>query len=101
MHMIQLKNRFLFTPLLVFCLSVTYAQQTVTPTVTVGVDSKKWAGPDILFGKLFVDVQLKAVFPDSKTFADCTPKFPATTILANYDKARLQKGFRFEGVCAG
>ena len=46
-----------------------------------------------MFGKLFADVQLKAVFPDSKTFADCTPKFPAAVILASYDKARLQAGF--------
>ena len=91
--MIQVKNRFLFTLLFVFWFSVTNAQQPVTPAATVGVDSKKWAGPDVLFGKLFADVQLKAVFPDSKTFADCTPKFPAAVILANYDKARLQAGF--------
>jgi alpha,alpha-trehalase len=91
--MIQVKNRFLFAPLLVLCFAVTNAQQPVTPTIIAGVDRGKWAGPDILFGKLFADVQLKAVFPDSKTFADCTPKFPAAVILAKYDKARLQAGF--------
>ncbi len=89
--MIQMKNRFLFTPLLVFCFSVANAQQPAISTVVT--TNEKWVGPDSLFGKLFADVQLKAVFPDSKTFADCTPKFPAAVILARYNKARLQTGF--------
>ncbi|WP_375444924.1 alpha,alpha-trehalase TreF [uncultured Fibrella sp.] len=49
--------------------------------------------PDEQLGVLFRDVQLKSVFPDSKTFADCTPKFPVATILANYGKASQQRGF--------
>ncbi|MCX6213975.1 alpha,alpha-trehalase TreF [Spirosoma sp.] len=51
------------------------------------------AGPDEQFGALFEAVQLKAVFPDSKTFADCTPKFPIATILANYESARQRSDF--------
>ncbi|GAB3717999.1 alpha,alpha-trehalase [Spirosoma flavus] len=52
--------------------------------------------PDEQFGALFEAVQLKSVFPDSKTFADCTPKFPPATILANYDQAKQQSGFNLK-----
>ncbi|RYC69403.1 alpha,alpha-trehalase TreF [Spirosoma sordidisoli] len=51
------------------------------------------AGPDEEFGALFREVQLKAVFPDSKTFADCIPRFPTATILANYNQASQQRDF--------
>ncbi len=91
--MIQVKNQCLVTSLLVLCFVVAHAQQPATTAATIVTTNEKWAGPDILFGQLFDDVQLKAVFPDSKTFADCTPKFPAAVIGANYDKAHLQAGF--------
>lgn len=94
--MIQVKKQFLFTSLLVLCFLKVNAQQPDTPTVATSATTQKWAGPDVLFGKLFADAQLKAVFPDSKTFADCTPKFPAAAILASYDKARLQAGFNLK-----
>ncbi|AKD58317.1 alpha,alpha-trehalase TreF [Spirosoma radiotolerans] len=55
--------------------------------------SKTLPGPDEQYGKLFEAVQLKSVFPDSKTFADCTPKFPAATILANYETAQKRSDF--------
>ena len=63
------------------------------PTVQ---SSQQLASPDEQFGKLFEDVQLKAVFPDSKTFADCTPKFAPTTILANYEKGRQRRDFNLK-----
>ncbi|GAB3755403.1 alpha,alpha-trehalase TreF [Spirosoma pomorum] len=53
-------------------------------------------GPDEQFGNLFEAVQLGRVFPDSKTFADCTPKFATATILANYEQARNQPGFNLK-----
>lgn len=49
--------------------------------------------PDEIYGALFHDVQMGAVFTDSKTFADCTPKFPADTILARYQAAKGQPDF--------
>ncbi|MBC7570596.1 MAG: alpha,alpha-trehalase TreF [Spirosoma sp.] len=65
------------------------AQQiTVRPTV-----AQKWADPAEQFGRFFADVQLKAVFPDSKTFADCTPKASVQTIVTAYEVARTQPGF--------
>ena len=54
------------------------------------------AGPDEQFGKLFEEVQMKSVFPDSKTFADCTPKSSPTAILAAYEKARQQRDFNLK-----
>ncbi|HAH22163.1 MAG TPA: trehalase [Prolixibacteraceae bacterium] len=40
--------------------------------------------PDQLYKELFVDVQLKSVFPDSKTFVDCTPKINPNEIVSQY-----------------
>jgi alpha,alpha-trehalase len=40
--------------------------------------------PQVLFGDLYADVELAGVFPDSKEFADATPKIPPSEILAIY-----------------
>ena len=40
--------------------------------------------PDELYGTLFKDVQLKKIFPDNKTFVDCTPKRNAAEIVRDY-----------------
>lgn len=42
---------------------------------------------------LFEDVQLGAVFPDSKTFVDCIPLLPLPVILEAYCQQRGQSGF--------
>lgn len=42
---------------------------------------------------LFRDVQLKAVFPDSKTFVDCTPKRELEDILDDYQKIKSTPDF--------
>jgi alpha,alpha-trehalase len=42
------------------------------------------AAPQILFGELYADVELNRIFPDSKEFADATPKSPPADILALY-----------------
>jgi alpha,alpha-trehalase len=42
------------------------------------------APPQVLFGDLYADVELESVFPDSKEFADATPKSPPPDILALY-----------------
>lgn len=49
--------------------------------------------PDILLGQLFIDVQLGRVFPDSKTFVDCTPKQAPEAILALYEARQNEPGF--------
>ncbi|MND94996.1 Periplasmic trehalase precursor [compost metagenome] len=49
--------------------------------------------PDIELKELFKDVQLGRVFNDSKTFADCTPRFAVDSILSSYHLEKLKSGF--------
>jgi alpha,alpha-trehalase len=49
--------------------------------------------PEDNFGQLFADVQMGQVFPDGKTFVDCTPKYPVADILAKYEKAKTEPNF--------
>ncbi len=47
------------------------------------------ATPDELYGDLFKDVQMKRIFPDGKTFVDCTPKRAIKDIMYDFG---LHKG---------
>jgi alpha,alpha-trehalase len=49
--------------------------------------------PDVQFGELFKEVQLKAIFPDSKTFPDCIPVLDAGLILEAYEREKGQPDF--------
>ena len=49
------------------------------------------AAPDRIYGQLFTDVQLGRVFPDGKTFVDCTPKRKVADILYDYGLAKGPK----------
>lgn len=49
--------------------------------------------PDEVFGALFDAVQMNRVFPDGKTFADCTPKSDPATILQQYTAQKDAAGF--------
>ena len=61
--------------------------QSVGPDYTVP--------PSIEYGPLFRDVQLRAIFPDSKTFPDLIPHGTPQSILRNYAIARhAQRGMR-------
>lgn len=40
--------------------------------------------PDQLYGQLFKDVQMQRIFPDGKTFVDCTPKRAVKDIMYDY-----------------
>lgn len=48
---------------------------------------------DFYTSSLFKDVQLQAVFPDSKTFVDCTPKRAVSEILSAYERQKKGPGF--------
>src|SRR5690349_4693293 len=48
---------------------------------------------DFYTSDLFRDVQLKPVFPDSKTFVDCTPKRDIQEIMADYDDVKDEADF--------
>ncbi|GAB4043789.1 alpha,alpha-trehalase TreF [Spirosoma litoris] len=77
-----------------FSLTPVWSQQVLEKKAYVV--TRNLAGPDEQFGALFEAVQMKAVFPDSKTFADCTPKFPPETILLNYEIARQRSDFNLK-----
>jgi alpha,alpha-trehalase len=49
--------------------------------------------PADLYPELFEAVQLQRVFPDSKTFVDCTPEDDPERILAAYHAQRSRSGF--------
>lgn len=44
-------------------------------------------------GSLFADVQGQKIFPDGKTFVDCTPKMDLQEIAAEYEKQKVKPGF--------
>jgi alpha,alpha-trehalase len=46
------------------------------------------APPQVQLGDLYADVELQRIFPDSKEFADATPKSPPVEILALYRAER-------------
>ncbi len=48
------------------------------------------------WGQLFVDVQMGKVFPDGKTFVDCTPKMPDEEILAAYEAQKDEPEFHLK-----
>jgi len=48
---------------------------------------------DFYGSQLFHEVQLKAIFPDSKTFVDCTPKRELDDILSDYEAIKDQPDF--------
>jgi alpha,alpha-trehalase len=51
--------------------------------------------PDKIYGQLFIDVQRSAIFPDSKTFVDCTPNRDPKIIVADYIKVINNPAIRF------
>ena len=50
--------------------------------------------PGERWGQLFEDVQMAKVFPDGKTFVDCTPKQPTSVILEAYEKMKGEPEFQ-------
>lgn len=44
--------------------------------------------------QFFKDVQLSGVYPDSKTFVDCTPKASLEEIVNNYNEEKEAEGFQ-------
>lgn len=62
-------------------------RQSSEPTVEF-VENKEMLPPNERWGALFEAVQLAGIFPDSKTFVDCSPKFPTDQILASYSTVK-------------
>jgi alpha,alpha-trehalase len=57
------------------------------------VVEQKGPSPDFYSSQFFHDVQINAVFPDSKTFVDCTPKRDLQEIVREYESVRTSADF--------
>ncbi len=51
--------------------------------------------PDVIYGKLFTDVQMAKIFPDGKTFVDCTPKRDPKKIVKEYLAIKNNPAIKF------
>lgn len=49
--------------------------------------------PDVIYGQLFVEVQMQRIFPDNKTFVDCIAKRSPQLILQEYYQAKKDSSF--------
>lgn len=74
-------------------LSLAFACGKKEDTIQQVQETKQHLPPDERFGQLFVDVQMARVFPDSKTFVDCIPKYPTDVILQKYEAQKNEPGF--------
>ena len=48
------------------------------------VSQNNYLTPDKIYGLLFIDIQMQKIFPDGKTFVDCTPKRNPKDIVTDY-----------------
>jgi alpha,alpha-trehalase len=62
-------------------------------TASCSVKERSESGKDFYSSQFFHDVQTKAIFPDSKTFVDCTPKRDLGEIIADYDEVKNKPDF--------
>ena len=51
--------------------------------------------PAEIYGALFTDVQMSGIFPDSKTFPDCTPKRDPNAIVKDYLAIKNNPAIKF------
>lgn len=56
-------------------------------------DNKQHKSPEDIYGELFVQIQTKSIFPDSKTFVDCTPKIEPSKIVELYNEQKSKPNF--------
>ncbi len=63
--------------------------------LTAGAQTNRPATPDELYGQLFTDVQLSKIFPDGKTFVDCTPRRTPAAIVKDYLAVKKNPAIRF------
>ena len=87
--MLRLRQLALLLP----CLAVAACQTAPLDTAPVAPAADGLYLPERDLGPLFHDVQMAAVFPDSKTFADARPLRAPSEIAARYLDARASDGF--------
>jgi alpha,alpha-trehalase len=72
----------------VFCL-------LILSVLSVNLKAQLIRTPDQIYGELFTDVQTSKIFPDSKTFVDCTPKRDPELIVKDYLAVKNNPNLRF------
>ncbi|MEM6361516.1 MAG: alpha,alpha-trehalase TreF [Bacteroidota bacterium] len=75
--------------------ALTFALLSILWSCSLQVEDKN-TDFDYYSSQLFKDVQLAAIFPDSKTFVDCTPKQPLIDINARYIDQKSNEGFNLK-----
>jgi alpha,alpha-trehalase len=73
------------------CVSAASTRQVPAPQTTTSIPKLYDAAHDL--GPLFHDVQMAAIFPDSKTFADAHARHAPAEIVARYAASRGAAGF--------
>jgi len=56
----------------------------------------QFKSPDEIYGDLFIRIQIEKIFPDDKTFTDCTPKISSEKILSDYNKLKNNPDFNLK-----
>lgn len=88
-----------FLPLLsilLFVLLLGCTTDSVPETTDNPRDSFLSRAPERIYPRLFEEVQLAEVFPDSKTFVDAVPKASTQEIMEAYEKAKAKEDFSIE-----
>ncbi|MCB9048763.1 MAG: alpha,alpha-trehalase TreF [Lewinellaceae bacterium] len=83
---------FFRTLIMMLILTTTACRQAPDRTVEY-LETKQNLPPQERYGELFIAVQMNQVFPDGKTFVDCTPKYPTDEILDKYQSAKGLESF--------
>lgn len=74
---------------------------TITLLLFIGVTFAQHKSPRQLFPGLFEAVQLGDIFPDNKTFVDCTPRREPSLIMNDYIARKDKPGFDLKQFVAG
>ncbi len=88
---------FIRNPLILLALLFAIACREAKPGDQSGAEelkeNKAHLSPEERYGDLFQAVQLGEVFPDSKTFVDCMPRYTTDEIIRRYEKEKQSSGF--------
>jgi alpha,alpha-trehalase len=77
------------------CRTISIALLTTACTLTMPAIAQPPQPPNVVYGKLFTDVQLSGIFKDGKTFVDCVPRKAPKDIVAAYEQVTSNPAIRF------
>lgn len=85
--------RFRISVLAFLFLALVACRNSAPATELTFSDNKQTLPPNERYGELFEAVQMAQIFPDGKTFVDCTPKITTDEIMAEYATLKSEPGF--------